>query len=241
MTDIRTERQKIPVENEALELLYVFPEESPTSPLPTVLVFHTWSGRDYFICNKAGYFASQGFLSIAIDLFGSAKIGKTREECQNLIRPFVSDRAFLRDRLQQVMDFILKDDRIDAGNISAIGYCFGGLCVLDMVRNNMGLKAGITVHGILAKPEYELPESYSAKVIALHGHKDPMVPPQQVAEFQAEMEQSVSDWQMMIFGQGLHGFTKPGKDDETIGVVYNPLLDQRSTKLLNGFLEEISQ
>ncbi|WP_052045946.1 dienelactone hydrolase family protein [Candidatus Paracaedibacter symbiosus] len=241
MAHVKTQNIKVPAGNDTLELLYAFPEEFEEQSLPTILVLHTWSGRDSFVCDKASYFASQGFLSIAVDLFGDAKIGKTREECQSLIHPFVTDRKLLKERLQQVMDFVQKDSRVDPSNINAIGYCFGGLCVLDMVRTNMGLKAGITIHGILAKPDYPLPETYTAKVIALHGYKDPMVLPQQVAEFQEEMKQSVTDWQMMIFGQGLHGFTKPGHNDETIGVVYNPLLDQRTTKLVNGFLEEISQ
>lgn len=241
MAKIKSETVKAKVKDNTLELLYAFPSEYNGQPLPTVLVLHTWSGRDSFCCDKSAYFAAQGFLSIAVDLFGEAKVGKTREECQSLIQPFIADRAILKERLSQIMDFIQKDSRVDSDNISAIGYCFGGLCVLDMVRNNLGLRAGISVHGLLHKPDYKLPDIYSSRVLALHGHKDPMVTPRNVADFQAEMNRSVSDWQMLTFGQGMHAFTRPGANDEASGLVYNPLLDQRTTKIVNGFLEEISQ
>lgn len=241
MKKIKNKTVSVKVKDTTLELLYSFPNDYNEQPLPTILVFHTWSGRDSFCCDKSTYFAKQGFLSIAIDLFGKARIGKNREECQNLIQPFMTNRATLKERLNQLMDFIQNDSQVDSSNISAIGYCFGGLCVLDMVRNNIGLRAGISVHGLLHKPDYNLPDTYSAKVLVLHGHKDPMVTPKEVTDFQIEMGKSVSDWQMVSFGQGRHAFTRPGTNDEASGLVYNPLLDQRTTKIVNGFLEEISQ
>lgn len=241
MAKIKNEIVEAKVKGNTLELLYSFPSEYNGQPLPTILVLHTWSGRDSFCCDKSSYFAAQGFLSIAVDLFGDARIGKTREECQSLIQPFMDDRTILKDRLSQLMNFLQKDPRIDSNNINAIGYCFGGLCALDMVRNNLGLRAGISVHGLLHKPDHKLPDTYSSKVLVLHGHKDPMVTPQHIADFQAEMNKAVSDWQMVVFGQGMHAFTRPGASDEASGLVYNPLLDQRTTKIVNGFFEEISQ
>lgn len=241
MAKIKTETVKISVPETTLELLYSFPHEHNGQPLPTILVLHTWSGRDSFCCDKSTYFATHGCLSIAVDLFGEAKVGKTREECQNLIQPFINNRITLKKRLEQIMEFVQKDARVDSSNTSAIGYCFGGLCVLDMVRNNLGLRSGVSIHGLLDKPNYKLPDTYSAKVLVVHGHKDPMVTPQHVADFQTEMNRSVFDWQMVIFGQGMHAFTRPGTNDEISGLLYNPLLDQRTTKIVNNFLEEISQ
>lgn len=236
-----TEIVKVQAGNDTLELFYAFPDTDRKQPFATILVLPAWHGRNAFMCEKATYFASQGFLSIAVDLFGDAKIGETREECQQLIQPFAGNRHALKERLSQIMAFLQNDPRVDSDNISAIGYCFGGMCVLDMARNNLGLKAAISVHGLLFKPDYQLPDHYSAKIVALHGHKDPMVPPEQVADFKKEMEKSVIDWQMIIYGQGLHSFTLPSANDPTIGTIYNPLLDQRTTKFVNNFLEEISR
>lgn len=241
MTKIITETVKVSIPGNTLELLYSFPLVQKEQPLPAILVLHPWSGRDSFTCDKSTYFATKGFLGIAVDLFGGARIGKTSEECQALIEPFINNRTLLKTRLQQVMEHVQQDPRVDSNHINAIGYCFGGLCVLDMVRNNLGLRSGISVHGLLNKPNYTLPDTYSAKVLAIHGHKDPLVPPQQVTNFQTEMTESVSDWQMIVFGQGMHAFTRPGANDEAMGLFYNPLLDQRTTKAVNGFLEEISQ
>lgn len=240
MESTKTQIVKAQVEGDTLELFYAFPTIKHTQPLATIIVLPAWHGRDSFMCEKAKYFASQGFLSIAVDLFGEAKIGKTREECHRLIQPFTENRQALKDRLSQLITFLQHDSRIDSNHINAIGYCFGGMCALDMARNNLGLKAAISIHGLLFKPDYDLPTHYSAKIMALHGHKDPMVAPEQVADFQKEMEKSANDWQMIIYGQGLHSFTLPAANDPIIGTIYNPLLDQRTTKLVNNFLEEIA-
>lgn len=240
MENSKTEIVKVQIENDTLELFYAFPDIDHKQPLATILVLPAWHGRDSFMCEKAKCFADQGFLSIAVDLFGDAKIGKTREECQRLIQPFAENRHALKKRLSQLITFLQNDSRIDSNNINAIGYCFGGMCALDMARNNLGLKAAISIHGLLFKPDYNLPDHYSAKVLVLHGHKDPMVPHEQVADFQKEMKKSVDDWQMVVYGQGLHSFTLPAANDPTIGTIYNPLLDQRTTKFVNNFLEEIA-
>lgn len=234
----KTEIVKVQADSNTLELFYAYPQEGQDQPLPTILVLHAWAGRDSFMCEKASYFARQGFLSIAVDLFGEARIGKTTEECQSLIHPFITNRLVLKQRLSTLMDFIKNDPRIDKNRIAAIGYCFGGLCALDMARNNLGLKAAISVHGLLFKPDYALPNHYSAQVLALHGHQDPMVPIEQVAEFQKEMANSVADWQFLTFGQGVHAFTMPTANDSSLGTVYNPLLDQRATTFIDCFLQE---
>lgn len=239
MSQRSTEVVKIQADNSNLEFLYAFPDQHQGQSLPTILVFHAWAGRDAFTCDKAIYFASQGFLGIAVDLFGDAIVGGNTQECQKLIQPFVSNRSYLKQRLLTIINFLKDDPRVDSNQINAIGYCFGGLCVLDMVRNNLGLKGAISVHGLLFKPDYALPTTYSAKVAVLHGHKDPMIPFEQLVDFQQEMDQSVADWQFLSFGQGLHAFTLPTANNPALGTVYNPLLAQRTTNFVDQFWQEL--
>ncbi|HXF90703.1 MAG TPA: dienelactone hydrolase family protein, partial [Candidatus Nitrosotenuis sp.] len=185
MPEIISDFVNVNHEEVTLELFYAYPESS--TPLPTVIIFHHWAGRDQFCRDKATNFAKMGYVGIALDLYGNGKVGKSVAENSALMEPLVNDRELLKDRILTIMDHLKKDARIDTHKIVAIGYCFGGLCALDAVRNNVGLKGAISVHGLFNPPPYPLPDTYTAKVLALHGYKDPMVTADQVEAFQSEL------------------------------------------------------
>ncbi len=153
--------------------------------------------------------------------------------------PFVNDRAFLRDRIKAIIDHVKQDSAVDSSKVAAIGYCFGGLCVLDAVRNNLGLCAGVSIHGLYGKPDYNLSTTYSAKVLTLHGQKDPMISRDDVSALQDELQNAGADWQMMTYGLGYHAFTNPEADDPDFGTVFNADLDDRTTKYVTAFLTEV--
>lgn len=235
---IKTEVLTILHNEDKLELFCAFPEDK-VGLLPAMMIFPNWYGRSQLFCQIAESFANKGFIGIAVDLFGSAKIGSDRAMCQRLISPFIENRLFLKSRLTEIVRQIQKDNRIDSQKISAAGYCFGGLCVLDMVRNNMGLRAGISIHGLLGVPHYELPKRYQAKVLVFHGYKDPMTTPNQKGAFEAEMNAANADWQLLSYGKGYHSFTTPDANDVSLGTVYDPVLDERTTRIIDSFLSEL--
>ena len=206
---------------------------------PAILIFHPCSGRDDFCDQKALTMAAKGYIGIAIDLFGEGKVGRNIEENQNLIAPFIKDRAFLKERLTTILNNLKTLQLTEKSQFVGIGYCFGGLCVLDAVRNNLGLKGGVSVHGLLGQPDYPLPSQYGSKVLALHGYQDPMVSPAAVKAFQDEMLNARVDLQFMSYSLGVHAFTNPEANDTQLGTVYNPLLDYRSTEMINNFLSEV--
>lgn len=60
--------------------------------------------------------------------------------------------------------------------LNAIGFCFGGLCVLDLARYNVGLQSVVSFHGALKPLDPEADHSklpaITAKVLVLHGEAD---------------------------------------------------------------------
>lgn len=208
-----------------------------TKPRPAILVAHDWSGRNAFACQKAEKLAQLGYIGFAIDMFGKGVLGKTNEEKSNLIKPFVENRAALKQRILSAYDTVKKIDVVDTTRIGAIGFCFGGLCVLDLARMGTPVKGVVSFHGLLSA-QIEA-EKILAKILVLHGYEDPMVPPEQVAAFAEEMTKAGVDWQVHMYGNTMHSFTNPQAHDKQFGTVYNSLADKRSWIAMQNFFTEV--
>jgi dienelactone hydrolase len=207
-------------------------------PRPAVLVAHDWSGRNEFADKKAEALAELGYVGFAIDMYGQGRTGATVEEKSQLMKPLVEHREQLLKRIKAAFVTVQNLTFVDLKRIAAMGFCFGGLCVLDLARGEAELCGAISFHGLLHAPN--LPQqSIQSRILALHGHDDPMVPPDQVLAFQTEMTQAKADWQMHIYGHTQHAFTNPLAHDQAMGTVYNEKTCQRAWLVAQNFLTEI--
>lgn len=209
-----------------------------SGPFPCVLVAHAWNGRDEFVCDKARLLAERGCVGFALDVYGDARLGGSVEENQALMTPFAEDRAMLRQRLLAAVGAAQSLPAVDAARMAAIGYCFGGLCALDLARAGADVLGVVSFHGLFTGTEHA-GDRIKAKVLALHGHEDPMVPPEAVLEFEQEMTAAGADWQVHAYGNTYHAFTNPQANDVSFGTVYHPDMDRRSWKSMNDFLDEL--
>jgi dienelactone hydrolase len=207
---------------------------------PGILIFHAWSGRDEFFCQKAEMLAELGYVGIALDMYGKGKRGSTKEENSKLMGPFMEDRSLLRNRALAGLKMAQELPFVDSRRIAAIGFCFGGLCALDLARSGADIRGVVSFHGLLKPlPPHLKSEKIKAQILALHGHDDPMVKPADVLNFQTEMTQSNTDWQMHIYSNTMHAFTHPQANDPDFGTVYQKTSDRRAWVAAKNFLTEI--
>lgn len=206
---------------------------------PCVLIAHDWSGRRDFFCEKAKEWAAHGYVGFAIDMFGEAKQGDTTEEKQALIAPLIADRSIITTRMVAALTAAHDLPMIDKNKIAATGYCFGGLCVLDLARSGAEVNGVVSFHGLLNAPEESLCAHIRAKVLVLHGYEDPMAPPSQVQNFAREMTDKKVDWQIHLYGNVQHAFTNPQANDANLGLRYNEAAAARSQASSILFLEEL--
>ncbi len=211
-----------------------------TQPRPAVLVAHDWSGRREFACKAAERIADLGFAGFALDMYGKGIFGADGDAEKNgaLMSPLASDRTLLRRRINAALQAVRQLPNVDASRIAAMGYCFGGMCVLELARSGADIRGVISVHGIFA-PGKIANESITAKVLCLHGHNDPMVPPEQVLAFETEMTQAGVDWQVHVYGGTMHAFTNPKANNPGFGTVYNEVAADRAYRSMADFLIEI--
>lgn len=205
---------------------------------PLVLVSHAWAGRTAFEVDAARRLAGLGYAGFALDLYGKGVVGASREENQKLMAPLVSDRAGLQARLLNIVDVVRELPEADASNIAAIGFCFGGLCVLDLARTGADIKGVATFHGLFNPPGNLMGRKIKAKVIAFHGWDDPMVPPDAVKALGKELTEAGADWQIHAYGGVMHAFTDPQANDPGFGTVYDQRAADRAFASLADFLDE---
>lgn len=216
-----------------------------TGQNPGVIVFPAFEGRGSFALDYAKKLAEQGFMAFAADVYGDAKVANTIERCFELITPFLQERDLVRRRSLLAFEVLQQQAQVNKDKIGAIGFCFGGMCALEVARSGANLQAGISVHGVLSKSDLPT-EKIKGKILALHGYKDPQSASDHLVKFAEEMDHAnVEDWTFTYFGNAKHSFTdpktgtfNPAKEKE-MGREYNRIAAERSFQYALQFFNEI--
>jgi dienelactone hydrolase len=235
---IQTRRVEYSHNNAVLEGLLAW-DDALAGPRPAVAIAHTWAGRGAFEEGKAVELAKQGYVGFAIDVYGKGILGKSPEENAALMSPLMQDRVLLLQRITSAVSVLREQPEVDAVNVAAMGYCFGGLCVLDLARSGSDVKGVVSLHGLFTPPETTNSNSITAKVLCLHGYDDPMAEPEAMVALAAELSAAGADWQVHAYGNTVHAFTNPAADNPDMGTVYSESADRRSRQALVNFLQEI--
>ena len=214
-------------------------DDELTTPRPGVMVCHAWAGQGDFEVERCRTLASLGYVALAADVYGKGARGTTKEENERLMMPLVEDRGELLARLEGSLAALRHDARVDSKQTAAIGFCFGGLCVLDLARSGADIRGVASFHGLLGRPEGLAAKRIRAKVLMLHGWDDPMATPDDVLAVTKEFSEAGADWQLHAYGGTVHAFTNPAADDPDFGTVYDERADRRSSAALENFLNEL--
>lgn len=205
--------------------------------VPAVLIFPTFSGPGLLEPEAAERLLAWGYGAIICDVYGEGRTGKDREESTALMQPLMENRAMLQGRLLAWADAALGADGVDKARIAAIGFCFGGLCALDLARAGADIRAVASFHGLFT-PTGLPPSPIRAKVAVYHGWDDPMATPDQFVALGRELTEAGADWQAHAYGGTMHGFTSPRAAAPELGVLYNEVAAERAWASLRAFLEE---
>ena len=209
------------------------------APRSAVLVFHAWSGQSAVERAKADELARLGHVGFAVDLYGKGNRGELLGDNSALMGPLVSDRKLLARRIAAAVEAVQRVPGVDPERIGAIGYCFGGLCALDLARSNAdGVRAVVSFHGILKAPPQKLADAITAEVLVLHGYDDPMAPPEDVVALGAELTAARATWELVAYGNTKHAFTFEGAQFPEKGLLYDARAARRAWRTGVEFLSE---
>jgi dienelactone hydrolase len=207
-----------------------------TDKRPGILVVHGGSGVDDHARGRARRFAESGFVAFACDMYGEGVT--SRDAIVRHVMELRGNRDLLRRRAQRALDVLSRHPHVD-GRIAAVGYCFGGMAVLELARGGATLAGAVSVHGSLDTPRPAEPSAVQGKILVCHGALDPHVPMSQVTAFADEMTRAGVDYQVLVYGGAMHGFTHETATGQQPGVAYHALSDARSSAAIRAFLGEL--
>jgi dienelactone hydrolase len=212
---------------------------------PGILLIHGGAGLDEHAREQARRYAALGYIVLAGDMFGDGVAGN-RDRVIGCLTTLRDDPPLMVRRVQAGLAALARCPGTD-GRVAAIGFCFGGLAVLTLARSGEPIAAAVSIHGSLATGRRAEPGTIRARLLVCHGALDPHVPLSDVTAFAEEMNGAAADWQLIMYGGALHGFTHahaipgaiPGVGYDPLGVGYDPLADTRSFAATSSFLTEI--
>jgi dienelactone hydrolase len=219
---------------------YLALPEAP-GPRPGVLVAHEGPGLDEHARLRARMLAELGYVALAADLHGGGHVAGSHEEVLQLVEVLRDRRDLLRMRAGAAIAALRDVAAVDPQRIAAIGYCFGGMTVLELARSGAAIAGIVSFHGLLDTPVPTAAGSIAARILVCTGADDHLVPPPQVEMFKQEMKAAGADWQVITYGGARHAFTnrvEAGKL-EAHGFGYHPAADRRSWAAMRSFLEEV--
>lgn len=107
---------------------------------------------------------------------------------------------------------------------------------IDLARSGAPIVAAVGFHSGLKHPE-PADARLTAKVLAMIGADDPIIPAEHRAAWEAEMSAAGVDWQLHVYGGAAHSFTN--RDANRDGFRYHAIADQRSWETMRAFFAEV--
>lgn len=190
------------------ELVYghfAFPSDM-IEPLPAIIMIHEWWGLNDNIRAMAERLAGEGYIVLAVDLFGG-DTADSPEVARTLMLRAVEDPASVSSNIEQAYSFV--NDTAGAPAIGSLGWCFGGGWSLNtamMLPDE--LDATVIYYGQVTDDEDRL-RPIQAPILGFFGDEDRGIKIDSVNRFEEALERLRKDHQVHIYAGAGHAFANP--------------------------------
>jgi carboxymethylenebutenolidase len=185
-------------------------------PFPTMVVIEEIFGVHEYIKDICRRYAKLGYFAIAPELFarqGDPAHADVKTIVTDIV-PKVPDAQAMAD-LDATIAYAGSTGKADSGRRGATGFCWGGRMIWLYARHDPQLKAAVAFYGILGgkaspptpiKPQNPLDFGHdvTVPVLGLYGGHDDNIPPDLIAQMQAELKGTRSE--IVVYPDAPHGF-----------------------------------
>ena len=209
-------------------------------PAPGVLVFPDIFGLGDHAHERAQRLAGLGYAALAADLHGERRVLDIDAAMAELAGFYAEpDRPCARG--DAALAALAQHSSVDATQVAAIGFCYGGTLGLEMARRGAALAGVVGFHSGLATTNPAGGALIRGKILACIGSEDPAVPHEERVAFEAEMRAAGVDWQLHLYGGVYHTFTDWRADGLGRPDIarYDAAADARSWAAMRALLDEV--
>ena len=191
------------------------------SPAPAVILIHEWWGLNDQIKSVAAALADEGYLALAIDLYGGQATddpGRARELVGAL------DAEAATDTCASWVDW-LRGHENGTGKVGTVGWCFGGAWSLN-ASLAAPVDATVVYYGNVKKGRQRL-AALAGPVLGHFATRDKWINADMVGGFEAEMAAAGKSAENHWY-EAHHGFANPTKaayDEEDAALAWQRTLD----------------
>jgi dienelactone hydrolase len=221
---------------------YIAYDENQTEKRPGILVVHEWWGHNDYVRKRADMLAEQGYVAMAVDMYGDGKVAEHPNEAMKESGMIVQDMDLASRRFEAARKVLVEDPHVDTESISAVGYCFGGSIAMAMANGGADLDGVAAFHSGVQLPIAPSKE-LKAKVLVQNGADDPFISDESVENFKAAMDSVGANYEYIAYPGAVHAFTNP--DADAVGEKYElPLkyqkeADEKSWEQLQEFFKNL--
>lgn len=184
---------------------FAFPADM-VDPLPGVIVVHERWGLDDGVRALADRIAGQGFVVLAVDLYGGATATDI-PGARKLMVGVVENAELANENIRQAYQFLI--DSGQAPRIASLGWSFGGGWALNAAMLFPDeLDATVIYYGQVTDSEERL-APVTAPILGLFGENDRGVPADDVRAFEATLAKLDKDYEIEIYAGVGHAFADP--------------------------------
>ncbi|HTR30206.1 MAG TPA: dienelactone hydrolase family protein [Puia sp.] len=219
-------------------ICYVAYNDTIKGKRPAVLVIPEWWGLNEYPRKRARMLAQLGYVAMAVDMFGNARVADSPAAAMAYSGPFYKNPIKAKVRIDSAIAKLKTFDVVDPDNIGAIGYCFGGGVLLNTVRLGDDLKGVVSFHGsLIGTPARK--DLLKSKILVCHGNADQFVSAKDVAQFKKQMDSIGASYTFIGYDGATHAFTNPDATANgqkfNMPIAYNAKADTASWNAMKGF------
>lgn len=193
------------VDDELVYGHFAFPSDM-IEPLPAIIVIHEWWGLNDNVRAMADRLAGEGYIVLAIDLFGGATATRPEQARQQMLG-VVENPKLAAENIRRAYDFV--NTTAGAPRIASLGWCFGGGWSLQTAMLfPADLDAAVIYYGQVTDDEDKL-HDISAPILGLFGAEDKGIPVESVQRFQAALGRLRKTYDIQIYPGAKHAFANP--------------------------------
>lgn len=169
---------------------------------PGVIMIHEWWGLNQSIKDAAAKLAAQGYLVLAVDLFGG-KVATTPEEARAQVSSL--DQPAALENLKAASAFLRAQG---APKLASLGWCFGGGQSLQLSLSGEPLDATVIYYGSLVSDSEKL-QAIKGPVLGIFGDTDASIPTSTVRGFGSALDSLGIENEIHVYPNVGHAFANP--------------------------------